>query len=549
MTRGCFAWNVHQDVDARAASINRTLGHKIDHGNNPGRAVGSSATFCGNSRALVLQSLDDLRISIPIHIERSAQVRCAERSVMRLLSLCLLLTVAACSTPPLHLNRDVPSTFESQTPAAAPLAHWYREFGSDELVRLIELAGNNNLDLAAAQARVWQADARARAAGAAILPQLDVGPNATRFSGRSHADTAHETDWSALLSATYEVDFWGKNAAAGNAAHFAALASEADRATVALTVQSGVATGYFQVLSLRERLSLARANLDSAREMLAAIQARFDAGAAAPTELASQRAAVATAELTLPDLEQQEMAARAALALLVGQVPEGFVVAADQLDGLSEPRVTAGLPSELLTRRPDVLAAEANLRAAHADVAAARAALFPSLTLTASGGVQNPAVQAAVITLEGTGPALIVGAALTQTVFDGGRRRAGRDEAQAHEAELVATYRTAILNALVDVETALSAIRYLDAQRASQAENVTQSERAVAGARLRYRAGSGDFLSLLDAQRTWYAAREQMSQYRLARLQAIVSLCKALGGGWESPSLANPATAEQQSTP
>lgn len=451
----------------------------------------------------------------------------------------LAILCAGCATPRPTPPPDLtPDAFEQRPPASQPRwpeKDWYRGFTSGELDSLMTLAEQNNLDLAAAAARIRQADARARAAGAAILPQIDAGANATYFTGRSHGQSANETDWSALLSASYEVDFWGKNRATSRSAQLAALASQAERDTLALTTLSGVANAYFQVLSLRERLNLARANFDSTREVLQVIDARYTAGAGTAAELATQRAAVANAELTIVPLQQQEFEARGALALLVGRVPEGFSVTAEQLDGLSEPAVMPGLPAELLMRRPDVLAAETNLQAAHADLTAARAALFPTLTLTGSGGAQNPAVQAAVITLEGAGSTLSLGASLVQTIFDGGRRRAVRDEAQAKEEELLASYRTAILNALLDVETALSAIRHLDLQRAAQTENVTQSERAFEGARLRYRAGAGDYLSMLDAQRTLYSARDQSSQYKLARLQAVVGLFKALGGGWQQP--------------
>jgi outer membrane protein TolC len=206
------------------------------------------------------------------------------------------------------------------------------------------------------------------------------------------------------------------------------------------------------------------------------------------------------------------------------------------LAALSEPSIGAGIPSELLTRRPDIYVAEANLRAADADLVAARAALLPSLSLTAAGGIQNPAMQAAVITLSGTGPTLNLGAGLMQTIFDGGRLRALRAEAQAKDEELVAAYRGAILAALVDVENALSAIHHLEAMSDFQNESLAQSERAFEGAQLRYRRGSGDYLTLLQAQQILYAARDQYSQYRLARLQARVSLCKALGGGWHLES-------------
>jgi outer membrane protein TolC len=192
----------------------------------------------------------------------------------------------------------------------------------------------------------------------------------------------------------------------------------------------------------------------------------------------------------------------------------------------------------LLTRRPDVFMAEANMQAANADLLAARAALFPSLTLNVSGGVQNPALNAAVLTLSGAGPTLNLGASLTQSIFDRGRLRAVRAEAQAKDEELVAAYRAAILSALVDVENALSALDHLQQARALQEENVSQSERAFEGASLRYKAGSGDFLTVLEAQRTLYAARDQYSQYRFARFQAFIALYKALGGGWQAPKTA-----------
>jgi multidrug efflux system outer membrane protein len=191
------------------------------------------------------------------------------------------------------------------------------------------------------------------------------------------------------------------------------------------------------------------------------------------------------------------------------------------------------LPAQLLTRRPDVYRAEANLRAADADLVVARAALLPSLTLTPAGGIQNPAVNAAVIALPGTGPGVNLGAGLVQSIFDGGRLRAVRDEARAKDEELVVSYRAAILASLVDVENALAAIHNLDVAREFQNESLTESERAFEGARLRYREGAGDLLSVLDAQRTLFAARDQYTQYKLARLQALVSLCKALGGGWQ----------------
>ena len=432
----------------------------------------------------------------------------------------------------------VPGAFDSALPnesANWPSKDWYHAFASTELDALISEATQNNFDVATARARVAQADARARQAHAAILPSVDAGGNANYLAGHSVNGSAHETDWAALLSASYEIDFWGKNRANSNSARYLAVASRADRDTVALTTLAGVANGYFQVLSLRERLTVARANAAAARALMDIVNSRFEAGMSNPVEVATQRAALATAELKIPEIEQSQEEALSSLALLLGRAPEGFKIEGAPLDSLQEPTVAAGLPSELLRRRPDIFTAEANLESASAGLAAARAALYPSLTLTASGGVQNPALNAAILSLSGVGPTLNLGASLAQPIFDGGRLRAARAEAQAKEQELTASYRAAIVSALVDVENSLSAIRHIDAARELQNDSVAQSERAFQGAQLRYKEGYGDFLTVLEAQKALYTVRDLYIQYRLARLQALVSLCKALGGGWQGP--------------
>jgi NodT family efflux transporter outer membrane factor (OMF) lipoprotein len=456
------------------------------------------------------------------------------------LSVALLACGCATESPP-QPPPVAPAAFEYGTAAPRaswPAQDWYRGFGSDELNDFVDLAVRDNTDLTVARERVAQVDARARQAGAAILPKVNVDANATYLSGHSQQGSGHELDWFAMLSTSYEVDFWGKNRATANAARLQAGASRAERDTVALTLLGGVAGQYFQVLALRERLAIARANRDAAQKILAAVQARYDAGVVSPTELASQKAALYAAQIVISDLEQLEMEARAALALLLGRPPENLEVRAENLDSLREPVVAAGLPSELLTRRPDVAMAEANLRAAHANLAAARAALLPSLTLTAAAGVQNPALPATVLTIPGVGPSYSAIASLTQPIFDHGRLAAQRDEALAKEQELLATYRAAIIASLVDVEKALAAVQHLDTVGEFQQGSVAESQRAFEGAQLRYQRGSGDFLTLLESQRTLYAARDQFAQYRLARLQALVALCKALGGGWSASAAA-----------
>ena len=447
--------------------------------------------------------------------------------------------VAGCAAHPLPPPApDLPLAFDNEGAARGaqwPLQQWYRDFASEQLNSLVDLAASNNGDLAAARARVVQADARATQAGAVLLPSVDATGTANYLAGHSAVGGGHELDWSAMLTASYEMDFWGKNRAAAASTRYLTRASRADRDTVALTTLAGVAQGYFQVLALHERGRLAVSNRDTARQLLSVVQSRFDAGVAGPIEVATQASALDAAQIAIADLEQTETQARTALALMLGRFPEKFAVAYEPLDSLKEPSVGAGLPSQLLTRRPDVAAAEENLRAGHADLLVARAAMFPSLSLTAGAGVQNPALPATVLTIPGVGPSFALGGNLIQPIFDHGRLRAQRDEVQAREVELVSVYRTVIIAALVDVENALAAITLLDRAREFENGNVAQSERAFTGAKLRYEAGSGEFLTLLEAQRTLYGARDQFIQYKLARLVARVGLCKALGGGWTQP--------------
>lgn len=445
--------------------------------------------------------------------------------------------LSACATHPAATPEVKAPSSWSTSPACLdggqPVTRdWFRAFGSSELDKLIASAYTNNFDIQEANARLRQADARARAAGAAILPQVDFNADATSFSGHSSVGSAHETDTAALVSASYEIDFWGKNRAARASAEASRAASNADRAVITLTTVTGIANTYFRLVALREGATLARSAADFTHQLLEVVEARAKTGLANPAEVAQQRVAVANAEIHVREMQQQEAEELAALAILVGEMPGSLEVDTRDLAELTAPRVTVGLPSELLARRPDVLSAEESLQAAHADLAQARAAFFPSLSLTASGGVQNPAVQAGVISLAGVGPSLTVGASLVQSIFNGGRLRAARDEAIAKEEEMLIHYRSAALAALWDVDIALAAIDHLDAQAQAQQESLKQSEIGLASAQARYRAGSGDFLTVLDAERTVIAAREQMTQYRLAKLQAAVGLCKALGGGW-----------------
>jgi multidrug efflux system outer membrane protein len=454
-----------------------------------------------------------------------------------LLSCAAAAVLAACaSTPPPALKAgDIPAAFEQKAPGTAPIwpaKDWWTNYGDPQLTALMGQAEANNLDMAQAVARLRQADARAKQAGAALLPTMGGAGNVNTLYGQANGTSMHETDYSAGLEASYELDFWGKNRDLVNSAQAAVRASNADRATVALTVTSGVANTYFQLLSLRERIAVARANLKSAQDILGVVQRRVTAGFSANADLLQQRAALAAEQATLPALEQQELEARNALAILLGRPPEGFTVAGENLGALMPPVVAPGLPSALLTRRPDIVAAEANLLAAHADLEAARKAFLPDITLTANGGIAYPALAAAIDTLPGVGLAAGAGVKLAQVIFDGGRTEGKIEESRAREEELLAAYRAAVIASFSDVENALGSFAHLTAQEAALREQVTQAEKVLNAARRKYLAGSADFLVVTDAQRALYAARDQLSDIRRGRLAASVGLYKALGGGF-----------------
>ncbi|MFL9922847.1 efflux transporter outer membrane subunit [Herbaspirillum lusitanum] len=419
-----------------------------------------------------------------------------------------------------------------------PDTDWWRQFGSSELARLVDDGQHNNFEIAAAYSRVQQAEAQARIAGAPLLPEVDLAMSASRtlpLSGGSPSNTA-----SGLLTVSYEVDFWGKNRASADAAESALRANRYDRETVALTVTSGIVSTYLQVLSLRDRLQIAKQNVENAQRVLKVVEAQSRAGSASPLDLARQRSALANQRQLIPDLEQQQLDAQTALAILLGRPPQNFTVEEKGLAEIQMPKIAAGLPSELLSRRPDVRRAEARLAEANANVAVARAALFPSITLTGSTGAQSNALLSLF-----NGPNLLanLGAGLITPIFDSGRQQSRRDLAIAQKQELVQVYRLRVINALSEVEKALGAIRSLEERYRLKTGEVDQARFAFELSEIRYRAGAEDLMVVLDTQRNLSEAQNQLGQIKLQRLQATVSLYKALGGGWHDDAPGNAAKA------
>lgn len=459
---------------------------------------------------------------------------------VRLTFLAASLLLAACSSPAPRLDSGVqpPRAWQSADSHGALQSNrqWWTQFGSPELERLVEQARLGSYDLAAAMARVRQAQASATIAGAPLLPELKAGLNANRQKlihgkGYSQLDVSPENRsldyYDAELSASYEIDFWGGNRAARDSAVFAVQASEFDRATVELTLLSGVANSYTQALALREQARIAELNLKNAQNVLHLVQTRFDAGSATALELAQQKSLVAEQQRRLPLVQQQAREALISLAALLGQPVQALRLPEQSFAQLHWPDIASGVPSDLLSRRPDIASAEARLAAAQADVTVARAAMLPKITLTASLG---SGADLAADLLRTTFYNLSTG--LTAPIFNNGRLSAERDKAKARQDELLESYRGAIINGFADVEKALSSIRGLDEQRQWQSEELTQAQTAFDIAQSRYQAGAEDLLTVLQTQRTLYAAQDLNVQLRQSRLQASIALYKALGGDW-----------------
>ena len=446
---------------------------------------------------------------------------------------------------------DVPANYKAAAGAphkALPSLDWWRGFRSQELTVLMEEAQTVNLDIAAAVARIRQADALAQTAGAALLPNVTGTFSGSRsrsssntgvISAGSSIGRGEVTNHVASMSASYEIDFWGKNRDALLAAEETANANRFDRDVVALTTLASVANAWFNVVASQERINIANRNIASAQRIYDAIKARVDAGTGSELDLAQQESVLANQKASVPPLRQALAQNANILATLVARPPERVRLTGGSLGSIAIPRVTPGLPSDLLTQRPDIRRQENQLASATANVGSARAQFFPSIQLTASGGYQSAAL-AALFTPQSA--FFNMAAGLTQPIFDAGRIQANFDLMQARQDEMLQTYRKTVISAFADVDTALTTLKQANERLRLQRIVVTSSRKAFELSERQLRAGTADIVTVLNTQLTLFQAEDSLAQYQLARLLAVVSLYQALGGGW-SPRTEGPANA------
>jgi multidrug efflux system outer membrane protein len=422
-----------------------------------------------------------------------------------------------------------------------PKGNWWGIFLDPELNSLEAEAIESNQNLKAVVARVSQARATARVARADLLPSLSLAPSFNRQRYSPNQDPSFGSITASTLSVpldlSYEVDLWGRVRRGFESARADAQASLADFYNVLLTLQADVAQNYFALRSLDAEASIVAATVALRKEQVQLVRSRFEGGIGSDLDVARAETELATTEADAASLAQRRSQLENALAVLVGANPSTFRLRATTTNNWNPqpPAIPAGLPADLLERRPDVAAAERQLASANALIGVAKGAFFPALSLTASGGYLSGDVQTL---FNWDSHVWSIGPSLSLPIFAGGRNLANYKRAQAAFEESVAHYRQQILVAFSDVENGLAGLRYLADQSAAQQRAVANARRAADLATDRYRSGIVSYLEVVDASREALQAERGSAQLAGQRLTAAVQLIKALGGGWQETTLA-----------
>lgn len=453
------------------------------------------------------------------------------------------LVLASCTVGPNHQKPDVADI----TPAkwkwksASPRdndakGEWWTVFKDRELNRLESLAVTSNNDLRAAMARVDQAMATTKVSAAAWSPEVTIKPSAQRerTSGNPPSPvpisipSAQINSFNVPLQLSYEIDLWGRIRRLVESARAQAEGSTADYQNVLLTLTGEVAANYFQLRAFDMELATLRRTLDLREKSLSIIDQRFNAGVLPEVDAARARSELATTKADLADVKRQREELVSVLALLCGQPASTFNIAERSTPG-AVPSIPAGLPADLLERRPDVASAERKVAAASAQIGVEISGYFPAVRLTGEGGFlskDTSSLFTADSRVWSVGPSVsipVTGIFIT---------KAKVNRAKAVHQEAIAEYRQSVLTAIKDVETSLTQIHYRQQQSAAQADAVAAAQKATDLVRSRYEGGAVSYLELLDAERTSLALERQATQVKAQRLVATVRLVKALGGRW-----------------
>jgi multidrug efflux system outer membrane protein len=425
----------------------------------------------------------------------------------------------------------------SAGPAAADVA-WRDFFGDARLQRLIQLALENNRDLRVAGLNVERVRALYRIERTALIPSVNATADASRTRTPADLTSSGRATTSSRYSVggeipSYELDFFGRIASLRDEVLQQYLATEEARRSAQISLISAVARQYLGLLATDERLALARQTFDAAEHSYQLSKQTFDAGVASELDLRTSEAQRENYRAAVAALEQQHVQAQNALAFLIGaplpaDLPPAGVLATEPLIA----DLPAGLPSDLLTRRPDILAAEHTLQAANANIGIARAAFFPSVTLTAFGGTASAQLSGLFDKASGSWS---FAPSITLPIFAAGRNKAQLDVAWIEQRIEVANYEKTIQTAFREVADALAVRASIDTQIAAEQARVAAARSRYDLSNQRYESGVDSFLTVLLAQQDLFSAEQSLIDARLLRLSNLVSLYAALGGGWQEP--------------
>jgi len=437
---------------------------------------------------------------------------------------------------------DTPEQWPGAAGTEGISATWWKAYGDPVLDRMVEDALAYNTDLRFAVARVDEARAALGISRADQYPGVSANASASRnrpsqegVTGVLISGDPEYSNYRATLNASYEIDFWGKYRRATEAARAELLGAQSNREAVRLTLITDVARGYFNLRALDAQVAVTRRTISTRLASTALQRMRFEAGVASEFDLRQVEAQTAQAQALLPAFERSLAQQETALAVLLGRSPRAIVTVpvgrGAAIDALTlPPAVPAGLPSDILERRPDVRQAEQALIAANARIGQAKAAYYPSISLTAILGTESTSLSNLF-----TAPARVwqVGGSAAQTVFDAGRTGQQVEQARAREQQLLASYASAIQNAFKDTLDALVAQRTAREALDAEQTRVTALQSSYRLAQLRYDNGVSSLLDVLDVERGLLDAQLNRVEAQRAQLAATADLFKALGGGWD----------------
>lgn len=462
-----------------------------------------------------------------------------------LLPLAAAVVLAGCAAPALQAPQiEVPSGFKeaarwkpAQPAEAQPRGEWWKAFNDGALNRLIDDATAANANLAAAAARVKQARALAGVAEAERVPAINAefGPQRARVLATSlglpqGTPVMAATSWQGRLTASYEVDLFGRIGNNVDAAQADAAASEATYRSVLLALQADVAQTYFRLRATDAELAFLNETVRLREENVRINQRRYELGDLGELDLARSKTEWSTTRSEAIALERQRAQLEHALAVLLGKPAAAFSADSNPLPASSAlPVIPAGLPSTLLERRPDIAAAQRAMIAANARIGVARAAMFPALRLTGAGGAGSEDLSEL---FKWSSRTWVIGALLSLPVIDGGRTQAGIARSEAALEESVAGYRQSVLSAFAEVEDNLAGLRTLAGQAQAIDDALASARRSAELANKLYQAGRSSYLDVLDAQRNLAAVERNAVQLRGTRATTTVALIRSLGGGW-----------------